>query len=1133
MFMSLPLHAHDPAKYASSSVLSEGKWGKVKVEKSGWQFVSTATLRQLGFNDPAKVNVYGFGGRILPDLLLLSDPDDLPILPSVKTSAGIWFFGHNHVRWNFTGARNLPFEHEAQPYADESWYFISDRAHEEPQLPVAELPASATAEISTFTQMLLHENDLIHPSSTGRIYLGEDFRSTPTRNFTFDLTDKASDRFNYKVYFATYANKATTFTTSAEGGETVKSTVASGSKSGTSEEFDSDKYLNASTAIGEGMATSGKATVTVSFQSAGSVKIARLDYIELSYERNLKINNGQLYFQINPAESSRVNISGASSSLNVWDVTDPVRPKAIKLSINGSTATFVAPAGYHEYIAFIPEEAGNPVSNPTSVDNQNLHALNTPDMLIITPREYLSAANSIAEHHRSFNGFTVHVLEPEPIYNEFSSGTPDVGAFRRLLKMWYDRGQSPAPDNGETTGKIGYCLIMSRPTYDNKHIMESTRLTPYPRIPIWQSPNSFTEVNSYCTDDYIAMLDDGDGLQFSLNSQPIRVAVGRMPFKSQNEATAMVKKYLNYVTNPGTGAWHNQMMLVADNCDDNDNRFNHFDQTESFLSYIKKFDEGKRFQIEKLYLDAYEKVMTQKGPTFPTAKERFLRMWNEGVNIMTYIGHASPVEWTDEKLFEWTDVQNMTNEKLPFLYAATCNFARFDQDTPSGAETLWSNPTAGIIATICPVRSVLILRNGVMTDNIGKNLFDKNNHGVGRRIGDISIDAKNGVKDDNRLRFTIIGDPAMRLNLPSHVVKVTSIGDNNLSDPDNLPVLEARSRVEINGEIVNADGIKDSDFNGNVEITLYDAEKVIETYPHIDSKGEETTKFFNNHTTILYRGLAKVKEGAWSATVLLPFEIEDLYTPGRLSFYAYSDKGSEAHGASSDFYVYGYNEDLPDDSDGPTIHYLALNRADFESGDIVHTTPVVMAKVSDPSGINLSDVGIGHQMTLTLDGRTYFSDVNTYYSPDPDDFTAGNIAYPLPELEPGDHKLTLTVWDNANNSASADLKFTVAASKTPEIYDLRTNVNPAREDVTFTLSTDRPMAQVECRIEVFDLNGRRVWQSERKGSTDITANISVNWDLSYSEGQRVPRGIYLYRATITTPQGTSATRTRKLAVTAQ
>lgn len=1132
LFMSLPLRAHDPAKYASSSILAEGKWGKVKVTQTGIQFVSAATLRQLGFPDPAKVNVYGFGGRLLPDALRASDPDDLPLLPSVKSADGIWFFGHNHIRWNVSQRSGLPYMHEAQPYADESWYFLSDREAAATDLPPASLPASVSESADSFTQMLLHEQDLVHPHASGRIYLGEDFRATPGRVFTFDLPDKASDDFYIAASFGALSLRDSEFTISPDGGDEVTANIKSSAVSAKVDDYDGDTYMRSVSAVAKGKTTAEKASIGINYSPNGDVKFARIDYIELAYKRRLRIRDNQLYFPIRLSRPARLDIEGASAGLNVWDVTDPTRPERVDVSINGSKASFNAPAGDREYIAFIPEKGGYAVSDPKSVDNQNLHALNTPDMLIITPTEYLSAANTLAAHHREKNGYTVQILHPEEIYNEFSSGTPDVGAFRRLLKMWYDRGQAPAPENGEPTGKIGYCLILSRPTYDNKAIMEVTRNTPYPRIPIWQSPNGESNTGSYCTDDYIAMLDDyelSDG--FSLSTQPLRVAVGRMPFKSQSEATAMVKKYIDYVTRQEPGVWHNRMVLVAD--DKDDSGFHHMTQTESMLDNIRRTETGKRFQVEKLYLDGYEEIVTQKGPTFPVAKERLFRLWNEGVNIITYIGHASPHEWTDEKLLEWTDIQNFSNKHLPFLYAATCEFARFDQDTPSGAEILWSNPDGGIIATICPVRSVYISYNKEISNQFGANLFDDSTPGIGRRIGNILIDTKNKISDTNKLRFTLIGDPSMRLNIPQNIVRITSINGSDPETSEDKPVLEARSRAELKGEVVKSDGTRDTEFNGTVDIVLYDAEKVIETYPFVSKDGSETIKSYNDHKTMLYHGLAKVTAGEWSTTMLVPVEIENLYNPGRINLYAYSDKGIEAHGGTTDFYVYGYDESVPDDDEGPQIHFFGLNREDFASGDVVHISPVAMAKVSDDSGINLSDAGIGHQITLTLDGRTYFSDVNSYYTPDPEDFTAGNIAYPLPELEPGEHTLRLTVWDNANNSASADLTFTVAASKQPEIYDLRTNVNPAREDVIFTLSTDRPMAKLDCMIEVFDLNGRRIWTSTRTASTDMEAAISVSWDLCTAEGQRVPRGIYLYRATVTSPDGTWATRSRKLAVTAQ
>ncbi|MDE6010321.1 MAG: type IX secretion system sortase PorU [Muribaculaceae bacterium] len=1130
----MPAAAHDPAKYAATSVLADGKWGKVKVTQTGMQFVSAATLRQLGFDDPVKVNVYGFGGRLLPDELSASDPDDLPLLPSIATSAGLWFFGHSHVGWNLDKGE---YQHVTHPYAEESWYFLSDRTADSVQLPDAALPASAEAESSAFTQMILHEQDLYHPSTSGRIYLGEDFRATPNRKFNFSLTDKASDAYTFKASFGNKASMTTTFAVKPTGGDEV--TVNMKALANAQGEFD-DTYLLTATVTGSGSSTAEDITLDISYKAAGTVLFSRLDAITVSYLRRMAVRDGQLYFPVSFTAPTRLTISGAEPSLRVWDVTDHTRPQEVKVAVSGSSATFIAPEGTHEYVAFIPGKGGYQVTDPVNVQNQDLHSLNTPDMLIIAPYEYMGAANRLAEHHRQYDGFTVHVLQPEPIYNEFSSGTPDVGAFRRLLKMWYDRGALPAPDNGEPTGRIGYCLIMSRPTYDNKMVMEITKSAGYPRIPIWQSSSGTSKTSSYPCDDYIGMLDDSqEEKKFDLNSQKLRVAVGRMPVRSVTEANAMVKKYIDYVEDPSTGSWRNRMMLVADNCDHKDNNYNkfyHLQQTEEMLDKMLKTEDGRAFLVEKMYLDSYEEVMTQKGPTFPAAKERMLRLWNEGVSYINYIGHASTVEWTDEKLLEWSDIQNFSNPNLPFLYAATCEFARYDQDTQSGAEVLWSNPDGGIIATICPSRTVLISNNGNLSNAIGDVMFDPSTPGIGRRIGNIMIDGKNRITDNNRLRFIILGNPAMRFRIPELKVSVTSIAGIETGNPDaEMPVLKALGRSEIKGVITKADGTADTDFNGTIEIQLFDAEKAVETNPSI---GTETnpggqTRFYNNHTTLLYRGLAKVTGGQWSTTLLIPMEIENLYNPAKLSLYAYSDSGKEAHGVCTDFYVYGYDENAPDDDKGPEIHYFALNRPEFEDGDLVHTSPVVMAKISDESGINLSGLGIGHQITLTLDGRRYFDDVNTYYTPDNEDFTAGHILYPLPELEAGEHTLRLTVWDNANNSASADLTFNVAAAKRPEIYDLTTDVNPARDNVTFTLSTDRPMASVECRIEVMDLNGRRVWTSARTGTTDIHAGISVNWDLCTESGVRVPRGIYLYRATVTSPDGTSATRSRKLAVTAQ
>ena len=430
---------------------------------------------------------------------------------------------------------------------------------------------------------------------------------------------------------------------------------------------------------------------------------------------------------------------------------------------------------------------------------------------------------------------------------------------------------------------------------------------------------------------------------------------------------------------------------------------------------------------------------------------------------------------------------------------------------------------------------MFISPNGLLSNRTAEAFFNLEEPGKGRRIGDIMREAKNTYAgaDDNKLRYTLIGNPAMRFPLPAREVTIGSINGIDISgpdDPEELPVLPARGKALLKGGVNDAEGNLDTSFNGIIDITLYDAEKVVQTN---GNGADGVVKYFNDRKTLLYRGMARVKDGLWEANVIVPSEIENNNTRARFTFYAHSDEGTEAHGETSRLYVYGFDTEAEEDTEGPEISLFALNRKDFNNGDIVHSSPVVLASMSDPSGINLSDAGIGHKITLILDSKTYYEDVNSYFSPDPDDPAAGSVMYPLPTLEAGKHDLQLTVWDSAGNSSSARLEFEVAVAKAPEIFDLTTDANPARDKVNFTLSTDRPMANVTYLIEVFDLNGRRVWSDTQATSTDILASITSRWDLRDSSGVRVPRGIYLYRATVTSENGSSATRTKKLAVTAQ
>lgn len=1106
--------------YASASRLAQGKWVKIRVSEDGMQFVSNETLKAMGFASPQSVNVYGYGGRRLPQELNASTPDDLPKQPVVRTDSGLVFFGTGTVNWYARGQNIL---HEQNPYSTGSYYFLSDIEVESEELtPYKTAYGSDDVRIETFTQMLLHESELSAPGDTGGDLMGEDFRSTSTRTFSFELPGAVNESVDYRVCFGAKAGGGSTVTYSV-GTEQVGQSRIAGST-------DVSTHISLQVTKLKGFQTSeGKGELTLKYEGSGVIYKANLDYIEASYERALRLDGGQLLFMYNvPAKENVVfSVSGIESGTLIWDVTDPVRPRAVDYDREGDKALFApAGSGLRRYVAFNPSGVDITPASAGTQANQDIHSMELPQMVIISPKEFVSQAERIADMHRSKDGMVVHVLTPESIYNEFSSGAPDVTAYRRLLKMWYDRSVDLPEEE-----KFGYCLLFGRTTYDQRLLSDNLRGSSYPRVLSWQSrvdlsssvAATINESTSYVSDNYIAMLDDTNS--FSMSSGQLRVGVGRMPVKSVAEARAMTDKLLNYVEQPSLGAWRNNVMFLAD---DGDNAV-HADQSQSVYARMLK-NGGDAFLYERIYIDAYNYGSGSYKKTYPEAKSRLLKLLDEGVAVWQYIGHANPTSLTAEDLWTYTDLTSMTNRHMPLFYTASCEFIRFDADAVSGCETMWLTPNAGIIGAIAANRKVYISSNGPLSNAIGDNIFRRGSDGLPRRLGKVYADALNATgTEDNKHRFAVMGDPAMRVPVPYYNVRIDSfdgVDVSQIEDASDYPVVKGLSKVKVNGSIVGMDGQVVSDFNGTVVPTLYDAEIVVTTNGHVtDTKypdGKEIS--YNDRKNRLFSGSFPVKDGKWEGTLLLPEEIENNYTQARLTVYAYSESGAEAHGATDRFYVYGWDEDVPEDNVDPEIVYMYLNNSAFRSGSTVGPEPVFKAKVRDESGINISSSGIGRLLTVIVDATKVYDNVADYYETDAGDPTTGTIAYPLSGLEEGSHTLDFIVWDNAGNSSRSSFEFVIASQESIPALDIFTDASPAVSSVTFYINSAEAQTGL---VEVFDLSGRRVWHAEAMHNDGA---FSKEWDLRDVGGARVPRGIYLYRATVSDASGQEIKATKKFAV---
>ena len=223
-----------------------------------------------------------------------------------------------------------------------------------------------------------------------------------------------------------------------------------------------------------------------------------------------------------------------------------------------------------------------------SVSNQNLQSKSNIEMLIISPDEFILEANRLAEFHRNISSLKVLVVTPQQIYNEFSSGSQDVSAIRDFAKHLYESpGQS-----------LKYLLLFGDASYDPKNrVFNNTNF-----IPSYQSLNSNSQTASYVSDDFFAILDDGESIGTTSSSLPfLDIGVGRFPVKNINEARTVVDKIFEYYQDESKNPWRLNVCFVADDNDVLETRHAE-DADELVEDFLFK---NPVFNVDKIYLELH------------------------------------------------------------------------------------------------------------------------------------------------------------------------------------------------------------------------------------------------------------------------------------------------------------------------------------------------------------------------------------------------------------------------------------------------------------------------------------------------------------------------------------------------
>jgi len=398
--------------------------------------------------------------------------------------------------------------------------------------------------------------------------------------------------------------------------------------------------------------------------------------------------------------------------------------------------------------------------------------------------------------------------------------------------------------------------------------------------------------------------------------------------------------------------------------------------------------------------------------------------------------------------------------------------------------------------------------------------------GTYRTLGEAVKHAKNftytffGDLVNNR-KFTLLGDPALRIAFPLQQVQTTSINGKPITAiPDTLKALD---QYTITGQVTDLSGTVLNNFNGTLYATIFD--KLQNQTTLANDPGSIKTDFAVQKN-IIFKGKAKVTNGTYSISFIVPKDINYQFGKGRISYYTENSQ-SDGNGVFTDVIVGGTGKGIAD-ADGPSLR-VYLNDEKFVNGSITNAQPILLVKLSDSSGINVIGTGIGHDLVAILDDDEQQRFVlNSFYETELDNFRKGVVRFQLPLLAEGLHTLKVKAWDAANNSSEAIIEFRVIKENQFTLDHVINYPNPFTTKTTFWFDHNRPGEELKVTVQIFTVSGKLV--KTIKNTIFSTGNRSseVQWDGRDDYGSQIGRGVYIYRLNVRTSDGKSASRLEKL-----
>jgi hypothetical protein len=1044
---------------------SQEQFFKFKVSKEGIYHLTTNQVQSLGATTISEISVFGYPG-MLPQLVD-SAYLNLQEIPGQEKDGKLYFYLSSPHTYIHNESDDLIYKHHL--FSDSLSFLIAKNSTPK---RVQSLKGESVIETpSLFYQwnfLKENENNILN---SGRIWYSKSLAPGVTRGYAFAL--QIDNNELWKVRGTLMSQSLTASNIAVYVDDLVISNA------------DFSPIPNSiygikgkETSIKENFRPSGNKVdrIRITFQSSDRNASGYFDYLGFGIPSSgIGIKAG-IYSK---SKKDKSNIR-PSQGLSVWEISDFFDPNPLDFS-DGNLFEV------KKIVVFDPEKSSLIQEiKPAKMTLRNLGAW--PELLIISPAVFTSSAEKLRVHKLG-RGVFAEVVYLEEIYDSFGYGNRDLNAIRNMIAWHFQYGKN-----------LKNVLILGKGTFDYRG-----KLGGRPNlVPIYTSRNSLNPLATFSSDDYLGLVDWGQGIweESYEGDEIMQIGIGRIPVITPQEAAIVVNKIIQYEEKPVPGDWKKTVTFMADDADNNI----HLRDSEAHASNISK--NNPELKQRKLYLDRYPQLSNGTRKDSPAAKEALEKQLQTGTLFLNYVGHGNETTLTAEEVFMVSDIQNWANQdKLALWFTATCEFGRHDSPfIRSAAEELLIAPKKGAIGLLTTGRPVFSSVNFTINEAFIATVFETTN-GLYQDLGSIFKNTKNqSLNGPFNRNFSLLGDPSMRLAAPELAIEFTSFKDPESGN--DLDTLSAFQLVEFEAEVTDPFSKKPvMDFDGNYKIELRD-----KSIPVATLGDESIASQFQEESVLLFQGSGEINSGKMKGRLILPKNSNPEFGKGHFRIIGKENSSLlEAYGEAQPI-IGGALSTKPTDATGPVI-LPSFGERENSKFNFPSTTIPLYVSFLDESGINISNLSLGELLQVQVNDNPPQLIYDLFIA-ESGSFKKGSVELSLEGFQEGENTVIFKAWDNVGNGSALEQKIRVEGSERLQILRHVTFPNPTESESNFIILHNRSGENLLLTLSVFNLNGQILFT---EGNRYIKAKAEISgltWIFSQSQSKYPTKGTYIYKLSL-------------------